>query len=179
MSPPDKRRFGATRHLGLVATVTGLLIAILCLLAPTSSASPLLHPQTRVAAITEPNGQFVGPHDSVLAVQGRERAPNYDRNATGSSVAAEGGDAGGGFWQSIKDQWAARDDTGAIRPGGGANDAPSWVAREAGLPLPGETAQQYATRILDEKYGAGNWAKGGGSEFSKIVKWVTRGGRLS
>jgi hypothetical protein len=26
----------------------------------------------------------------VLAVQGRERAPNYDRSATGSSVAAEG-----------------------------------------------------------------------------------------
>jgi hypothetical protein len=66
----------------------------------------------------------------------------------------------------------------APRKGGGANDAPSWVVREAGLPEPGETAQEYATRILNEKYGAGNWRKGGGSEFSQIVKWVTRGGRL-
>jgi hypothetical protein len=65
------------------------------------------------------------------------------------------------------------------RAGGGADDAPSWVAREAGLPLSGESAQQYATRILDTKYGAGNWSKGGGSEFSKIVKWATRGGRLN
>ena len=34
-------------------------------------------------------------------------------------------------------------------------------------------------RILNEKYGAGNWPADGGSGFSKIVKWVTRGGRLS
>ena len=46
------------------------------------------------------------------------------------------------------------------RAGGGANDAPSWVAREAGLPLAGESAQQYAARILDRTYGIGNWAKG-------------------
>jgi hypothetical protein len=67
----------------------------------------------------------------------------------------------------------------ATRKGGGANDAPSWVSRDAGPPLPGETAQQHATRILNEKYDAGNWPKGSGSEFSKIVKRVTRGGRLS
>jgi len=66
----------------------------------------------------------------------------------------------------------------APRKGGGANDAPSWVSREAGSPQPGENAQQYATRILNDKYGEGNWPKGAGSEFSKIVKWVTRGGRL-
>jgi hypothetical protein len=67
----------------------------------------------------------------------------------------------------------------APRKGGGANDAPSWVAREAGPPKSGETAQGYATRILNEKYGEGNWKQGGGSEYSQIVKWVTRGGRLS
>ena len=60
-------------------------------------------------------------------------------------------------------------DCAAPRKGGGANDAPSWVGREAGPPLPGETAQQYATRILNEKYGAGNWRRGGGSEYSQIV----------
>ena len=73
------------------AVIAGILAALLALLAPPAPASPILHPETRVAAIAEPNGQIVGPFRSVLAVQGRGRAPNYDRYATGSSVAAEGG----------------------------------------------------------------------------------------
>lgn len=66
-----------------------------------------------------------------------------------------------------------------VRPGGGANDPPSWVKTEGGLPLPGETAQQYATRILNQKYGPGTWPKGAGTEYSKIVKWAQRSGKLS
>ena len=91
--PRTIRRYDAPNRLGLVAVVTGILVAILGFLAPSSSASPLLHPQTRVAAVAEPAGQVVGPHATVAAVQGRERAPNYDSSATGSSVAAEGGAA--------------------------------------------------------------------------------------
>jgi hypothetical protein len=91
------QRHGAVKRFGIVALVIGLLVAILGLLAPAASASPLSHPETRVAAIEHPAGQIVGPHSSVLAVQGRERAPNYDRSATGSSVAAEGGAAGARF----------------------------------------------------------------------------------
>lgn len=87
--PRTIRRYDAPNRLGLVAVVTGILVAILGFLAPSSSASPLLHPQTRVAAVAEPAGQVVGPHATVAAVQGRERALNYDRYATGSSVAAE------------------------------------------------------------------------------------------
>jgi hypothetical protein len=77
-------------RLALVSFLTGLVVALL-FLAPPASAAQLLHVQTRVAAIAEPAGQFVGPHSSVLAVQGRERTPNYDQSATGSSVAADDG----------------------------------------------------------------------------------------
>ena len=30
---------------------------------------------------------------------------------------------------------------------------------------------RYATRILNEKYGKGNWGKGPGSEYSRIIKY--------
>jgi Tuberculosis necrotizing toxin len=93
--PPERTTSGAAKRLALVTLLAGILIALLALLAPPASAAPILHPQTRVAAIAEPNGQFVGPSATVAAVQGRERAPNYDRYATGSSVAAETGTGAG------------------------------------------------------------------------------------
>jgi len=86
---PESSLTGAGKRLALVALLAGILVALLGILAPPASASPILHTQTRVAAITEPNSQLVGPSATVAAVQGRERAPDYDRNATGSSVAAE------------------------------------------------------------------------------------------
>jgi hypothetical protein len=82
---------GAAKHLATVTFLCGLLVALAGVLAPPASATPLVHPQTRVAAIAEPGTAFVAPHTSLLAVQGRERAPSYDQDATGSSVAAEGG----------------------------------------------------------------------------------------
>ena len=36
------------------------------------------------------------------------------------------------------------------------------------------TAQQNATDILNWKYGKGNWFKGPGTEYNKIVKWIVR-----
>ena len=57
-----------------------------------------------------------------------------------------------------------------------ASDKPSWVNR--GMVDSGQSAQQNATRILNEKYGVGNWRKGPGEEFNQIVKWITRSGLL-
>jgi len=51
---------------------------------------------------------------------------------------------------------------------------PSWVVGGGLMPAAGERAQEFAKRILDDKYGSGNWKKGPGSEFSSIVKWVNR-----
>jgi RHS repeat-associated protein len=53
-----------------------------------------------------------------------------------------------------------------------AKDVPSWVRGER--PLLNEKGRDFATRVLDAKYGAGNYGKGAGSEFSQIQKWADR-----
>jgi hypothetical protein len=78
----------------LVMLLFGTLVTLLGFLAPPVSAATTPQPQTRVAAIAEPHSQLVGPDSSVLPGQGRPRDPSYDRYATGSSVAAEGGASG-------------------------------------------------------------------------------------
>jgi hypothetical protein len=53
-----------------------------------------------------------------------------------------------------------------------ADDVPSWAQGER--PLPTESGRDFAKRLLDDKYGAGNYPTGPGSEFSKIKKWGDR-----
>lgn len=54
----------------------------------------------------------------------------------------------------------------------GAKDIPSWAERER--PLLTENGREFAERLLDEKYGRGNYPTGPGSEFSKVKKWGDR-----
>ena len=54
----------------------------------------------------------------------------------------------------------------------GAKDVPSWA--KGTRPLTTENGRQFATRLLDAKYGKGNYPTGPGSEFSKIKKWGDR-----
>ena len=53
-----------------------------------------------------------------------------------------------------------------------AKDVPSWATGER--PVLGEKGRDFAKRILDGKYGPGQYPKGPGSEFSKIQKWGDR-----
>jgi hypothetical protein len=53
----------------------------------------------------------------------------------------------------------------------GATDKPSWVKEQ---PNAGESGKDFATRLLDEKNGPGNYDTGPGSEFNQIKKWVDR-----
>ena len=53
-----------------------------------------------------------------------------------------------------------------------STDVPSWIS--AFPPDPNENSHNYAKRILDSKYGKGNWKKGPGSEYNKIVKHAQR-----
>ena len=53
-----------------------------------------------------------------------------------------------------------------------ASDRPSWANRNS--VDTNISAQENASKMLNEKYGAGNWKKGPGTEFNKIVKWITR-----
>jgi RHS repeat-associated protein len=49
-----------------------------------------------------------------------------------------------------------------------ANDVPSWAEGEK--PLPGESGKEFAKRLLDKKYGKGNYPTGPGTEYNKIKK---------
>lgn len=52
------------------------------------------------------------------------------------------------------------------------SDAPSWAKGKK--PNKGEKADDFAKRILNDKYGKGKWKNGPGSEFSEIKKWAQR-----
>jgi hypothetical protein len=140
---PESSLTGAAKRLALVA----LLVALLALLAPPASAASLLHPETRVAAITEPAGQLVGPSRSVLPGESRERAPSYDQNATSSSVAAEGeaNDLAAGWRgtnmtdeESFEYHYQVHGD--GVTPEQYAQDARAWASHPTGTGTPVELA---------------------------------------
>lgn len=54
-----------------------------------------------------------------------------------------------------------------------AKDVPSWA--KGNKPYTNENGNDFATRLLDEKYGNGNYPKGAGTEYNKIRKWGDRG----
>jgi RHS repeat-associated protein len=56
----------------------------------------------------------------------------------------------------------------------GAKNAPEWA--KGNKPQVGENGKQFAKRLMDEKYGPGNWNDrvGPGQEFNQIQKWGDR-----
>ena len=55
----------------------------------------------------------------------------------------------------------------------GAKKPPDWA--KGNRPQKGESGKNFARRLMDEKYGKGNWNETGpGSEFNKIKKWGDR-----
>jgi len=54
----------------------------------------------------------------------------------------------------------------------GATDTPSWA--EGQFPNVGESGNDFASRLMDEKYGKKKYDKGPGSEFSKLKKYGDR-----
>ena len=65
------------------------------------------------------------------------------------------------------------------RPGSGkerASRVPSWVRNDPeGRPFKGETGSDFAKRMMDKKYGSGNWKPGPTSEYNQIKKYGDRG----
>ena len=57
-----------------------------------------------------------------------------------------------------------------------ASDKPSWVNKD--MVDPNLPAEENARRILNNKYGKGNWKTGPGQEFNQIKKWLTRSLKL-
>ncbi len=54
----------------------------------------------------------------------------------------------------------------------GATDIPSWA--KGTVPRIGESGKDYAKRLMDEKYGRGNYDTGPGSEYNKLKKYGDR-----
>ena len=54
-----------------------------------------------------------------------------------------------------------------------AKDVPSWA--KGNKPYKNESGNDFAKRLLDEKYGKGNYPKGPGTEYNQIRKWGDRG----
>jgi hypothetical protein len=54
----------------------------------------------------------------------------------------------------------------------GAKDVPEWA--KGNRPTVDEDGKDFAKRLMDEKYGPGEYEKGPGTEFSKIQKWGDR-----
>ncbi|MGV8040649.1 MAG: RHS repeat-associated core domain-containing protein [Thermoanaerobaculaceae bacterium] len=79
------------------------------------------------------------------------------------SAPPEGGDRRGGSEKKPKPRVGGKE---------GAKDIPSWAKGQR--PRAGESGKEFARRLLDEKYGPGNWRKGPGSEYSKLQKYGDR-----
>nr|WP_308410209.1 hypothetical protein [Providencia stuartii] len=54
----------------------------------------------------------------------------------------------------------------------GSKEVPRWAKGER--PKVGENGNKFAERLLDNKYGKGNYDKGPNAEFNKIRKWSDR-----
>ncbi len=59
-----------------------------------------------------------------------------------------------------------------LSPKEAAKDVPSWAQGQR--PLISENGREFAKRLLDGKYGGGNYPTGPGSEFNQIKKWGDR-----
>jgi RHS repeat-associated protein len=74
-----------------------------------------------------------------------------------------GGSSGGGDFRKPKAGLTGKE---------AAKDVPSWAKGQK--PMAGESGKKFAERLLNDKYGPGNYDKGPGSEFSKVQKWGDR-----
>ena len=57
-----------------------------------------------------------------------------------------------------------------------ATNKPSWANKND--VDPSLSANENATKMLNNKYGVGNWKKGPGTEHNQIKKWIDRGIKL-
>jgi hypothetical protein len=54
----------------------------------------------------------------------------------------------------------------------GATDLPTWVRAKGEFPNVGESGRDFAKRVCDDEFGAGNYDTGPRSDFNQIKKWA-------
>lgn len=82
-----------------------------------------------------------------------------------------GGGAGGGGFGNTRGSKFKKPKSGSGKEK--ASNAPSWA--HGNKPYKGESGKDFAKRLMDSKYGSGNYDKGPGSEYNQIRKWGDRG----
>ena len=104
------------------------------------------------AVVTVPGGALIGG-----------AAFGYGAQVLCSKGSGGGGNTGSGGFKNSKPRLSGKE---------AASDVPTWAKGQR--PLTGEAGKKFAERLLDGKYGPGNYPKGPGSEFNKIQKWGDR-----
>ena len=56
-----------------------------------------------------------------------------------------------------------------------ADNVPDWARMMGERPYVGESGKEFARRVMDLRYGKGNWKTGTKSEYSALQKWGDRG----
>jgi RHS repeat-associated protein len=102
---------------------------------------------------------------------GKGKTPDDDDGGGSSGGGGGGGGKGPKYDDPQRGKGQGRAPKGKGK--GTASNFPSWakgITKSAK-----ETAQQWATKLLDAKYGKGNWSQGAGTEYNQLVKAANRG----
>jgi hypothetical protein len=139
-------------------------------------------PRLRGNALANPPACLIDPA-ACVASAARQLAPLFEAFEAAEVAGAAAGVAATGYVVMIVAGLLVAGDTPVVQaqdkvPVEGksakeaAKDVPSWA--KGNRPKVGESGKDFAKRLLDEKYGPGNYPKGPGSEFNKVKKWGDR-----
>lgn len=179
---------------GGLVILTGSLIGVFQKLSVTFNLSDLANSAYNIIGVTngvqlpldvrffpdkiEINGILINSYNKALVeltdffVKRKKTYPNEQINNPGAATgetAKPGEDTGDASKPKPKTKKPVSGKTGKEA----ANDVPDWA--RGNRPYVDENGNDFATRLMDEKYGKGNYRKGPDSEYNKIKKWGDRG----
>jgi len=154
----DSLKFGV----GMAATAAGIILALL------GGGSEILTGGVSTAVSVPAAASGIAIAGTGLAISGSALANMFDVRIQ-KSESSKGDGEKNAEQENNKEYKKPKRGSGKEK----ANDVPSWARGEK--PYKNENGKQFADRLLDEKYGKGNYSKGPGSEYNQIRKWGDRG----
>ena len=154
----DSLKFGV----GMAATAAGIILALL------GCGSEILTGGVSTAVSVPAAASGIAIAGTGLAISGSALTNMFDVRIQ-KSESSKGDGEKNAEQENNKEYKKPKRGSGKEK----ANDVPSWARGEK--PYKNENGKQFADRLLDEKYGKGNYSKGPGSEYNQIRKWGDRG----
>lgn len=154
----DSLKFGV----GMATTAAGIILALL------GGGSEILTGGVSTAISVPAAASGIAIAGTGLAISGSALANMFDVRIQ-KSESSKGDGEKNAEQENNKEYKKPKRGSGKEK----ANDVPSWARGEK--PYKNENGKQFADRLLDEKYGKGNYSKGPGSEYNQIRKWGDRG----